>query len=91
MVESFQLVLELLENLEHLLADDITRLHAVLDHLDLVEREFIINTLKEHSMLSDSVAHCILKIANNLNVSELQLSQLCFSMADATIQEERNK
>jgi hypothetical protein len=42
-------------------------------------------------MLSDSVAHCILKIANNLNVSELQLSQLCFSMADATIQEERNK
>lgn len=61
------------------------------DHLDLIEREFIINTLKEHSMLSDSVAHCILKIANNLNVSELQLSQLCFSMADATIQEERNK
>ena len=61
------------------------------DHLDLVEREFIIKTIKEHATLSDQVAHCILKIASNLHVSELQLSQLCFSMADATTQEERNK
>jgi hypothetical protein len=61
------------------------------DHLDLVEKEFIISTIKEHSMLSNSLAHCILKTANNLNVSELQLRQLCFSMADATNQEERNK
>ena len=61
------------------------------DHLDLVEREFIIKTIKEHATLSDQVAHCILKIASNLHVSELQLSQLCFSMADATTQEERKK
>ena len=61
------------------------------DHIDLVEREFIIKTIKEHAQLSDSVAHCILKIASNLDISELQLSQLCFSMADATNQEERNK
>ena len=61
------------------------------DHLDLVEREFIIKIIKEQATLSDQVAHCILKIASNLHVSELQLSQLCFSMADATTQEERNK
>ena len=61
------------------------------DKIDLVEREFIIKTIKEHSLLSDQVAHCILKIASNLHVSELQLSQLCFSMADATTQEERNQ
>ena len=61
------------------------------DHLDLVEREFIIETIKDHALLADEVAHCILKIASNLHVSELQLSQLCFSMADATTQEERNQ
>lgn len=61
------------------------------DKIDLVEREFIIKTIKEHALLSDQVAHCILKIASNLHVSELQLSQLCFSMADATTQEERNQ
>ena len=61
------------------------------DKIDLVESEFIIKTIKEHALLSDQVAHCILKIASNLQVSELQLSQLCFSMADATTQEERNQ
>ena len=61
------------------------------DKIDLVEREFIIKTIKEHALLSDQVAHCFLKIASNLHISELQLSQLCFSMADATTQEERNQ
>jgi uncharacterized tellurite resistance protein B-like protein len=61
------------------------------DKIDLVESEFIIKTIKEHALLSDQVAHCILKIAGILQVSELQLSQLCFSMADATTQEERNQ
>jgi uncharacterized tellurite resistance protein B-like protein len=61
------------------------------DKIDLVERDFIIKTIKEHALLSDQVAHCILKIASNLQVSELQLSQLCFSMADVTTQEERNQ
>mgnify|MGYP001160109929 CR=1 FL=1 len=59
--------------------------------IDLTEKDFIIETLTDICGLNQDIANCILEVANSIDISELQLSQLVRSLSDATEEEERHK
>jgi len=61
------------------------------DRIELSEREFILNTLKNTCGVKDEVAECILRVASSIDVSELHLSQLTMSLRDSTDQAERDE
>ena len=61
------------------------------ERIELSEKEFILDTLKNTCEIKDEVAECILRVASSIDVSELQLSQLVRSLGDATEEEERHK
>jgi len=58
--------------------------------LSLSEEEFILETLIKHCGIKRNLSECIFKVGKSIDVSELQLSELVSSFADATPRQERN-
>jgi len=61
------------------------------ERIELSEKEFILDTLKNTCEIKDEVAECILRVASSIDVSELHLSQLTMSLSDSTEQDERDE
>ena len=58
--------------------------------LSLSEEEFILETLIKHCGIKRNLSECIFKVGKSIDVTDLQLSELVSSFADATPRQERN-
>lgn len=60
------------------------------ENFSLTEQEYILKILVEHCEIKKDLSECIFKVGKSIDVSDLQLSELVSSFADATPQNERD-